>query len=163
MKFDLDFKTFIIRFEAPDIRKPIQVSWLYALLKPIEILHGVFIAYREKLLREISYTSETIVLEYLLNERFPNTGNLIYIDNSFDNIDRIYEYYLNEFQEPRYEYFLDEVVDPAFLTYLEENLTSHDFIIYVPNTLVINETLLRATVNKYKVTSIRYIVKYYAI
>jgi hypothetical protein len=162
MKFELDFKTFILRFEAPDIRKPIQLAWLYAILKPIETLHQSFLDYRDLKLDEVVYNSQTIVLEHLLNKKFTLANNLIYIDNVYDNVEKVYDYFLDENEEAGYDYFLSEDKD-TFITYLSEDSNEYDFVVYVPNNFVLDEILMRAIIKKYVLSSIRFTIKIYPI
>lgn len=163
MEFDFDLRLQIRRAIAkPDNDKPKHIAWVYSCLHVMELMHNSFLEYREQKLLELSYNGQTMMLEYALNNTYPEAAGLIYIDNQTINNDSVYINFLSESDEPNYIYFLSENVD-QYVGYLSEGTLSVDFVVYYPNTFAPDRNQMAAFIKKYAVAGKRFILKIYSV
>lgn len=80
-RIDFDFLASVLLLPAL-LRKPRLRAWLQALILPLKQLYGTFLDYQAASFRELSYSSQTIVLEGALNDQFDPSLRRIRIDNS---------------------------------------------------------------------------------
>jgi len=104
--FNLNFNNVVVEYLPPDKRKDVEISWLTALLAPLQTLHDdTFLVYRPDVTGRAKQNGQRIVLESILNNAFGVlTPPLIYIDNSGNNI--LPEIFFNE----------SEALPPTFLS-----------------------------------------------
>lgn len=71
----------------PDLRTPVRVQFVKALLKPFYVMYAEFVALRTEAAYKASYSGRVIDLETVLNDRFDNLLRRIYIaDSNYDNV-----------------------------------------------------------------------------
>jgi hypothetical protein len=157
MKYLLDFVLLIKRIIPPHLRKEKREAWLYALLKPLEQAHEDFLLFRDSINEDLSYNSQTMIFEYLLNKRFNDGGTEIYITNIANNAPPVYVGYLSEGGHSLYVGYLDEIGHNINIGYLDEYIDSeYEFIVNVPVALVFDMDEMHAVIKKYKLSGKRY-------
>ena len=125
-------------------------------------LHTAFVDWVKDSRVELSYNGQTIVLERMLNTKFPNPGSLIYIENVDENFDLKFIFQNSEAEAPVYTYLLVEGMPPSYIfKYSELSGFLYDFIVWVPASLVFNENLMKAWLNRFVIAGSRYIIKIY--
>ncbi len=161
MIYNLDYNILATRLLPTFLRKEVRLSFIASLLKPIKVLHQDFLTYRVKINRELSYTSQTVMFNKLLNDRFNNGGTGIYIDNTDSVLPSYYDFYVVEGQESDYIYYISETSEPFYDFSILDYNGDYDFIVNVPASLVYDRKELVAVVRKYKLAGKRFIVKEY--
>jgi hypothetical protein len=158
--FNIDFDILINRNLPTWKSLPKVRAWLRCLIKPLVRLYYDFLDYREAVLLEISYNGQTMVLERMLNINFPNTNSSIFIENTSNSLPSSYLYYLHEDQEaPPIYYKSENIDDEGYLYFESEYQQTYDFIVWVPSSLVFNQTEMRAKIDLYKIAGKRYIIQ----
>lgn len=151
----------IIDKQLPTRKKgAIHLDWIFVLINSLKSAYDSFITYKADSLKELSYNSQTIIFEKLLNDFLDDTLRRIYIDNSFDNKEPTHLFNKGE-DVPVYLYDIAEAKPPVYLYDKIEFLEDYDFTIYVPTALTGEEDRLRAIANKYKLASTEYNIIYY--
>ena len=84
-------------------RKPVMTAWLEVMLSQVRALHTAFLAYRTRVLYEMSLNGQTIYLELGLNDRFDPITRGIYIE-TIDDPTQLYLYRKVEDRPPLYIY-----------------------------------------------------------
>jgi hypothetical protein len=122
---------------------------------------------RERRLRA-SYIGLTAIVEHILNLRFNEGGDGIYIENVFFQlfIQQRYLYYLSENKPPLYVKYLAETggLGSYFGSYLNETYQPEvNFIVHVPIALegTFDENELNAIVNSYIGADKSFTINYY--
>ncbi len=114
------------------LRRPLLLAWLKALLAPLRQRYYDFLVYAEATRIELTYNSQTIVLEGALNDQFDPTLRRIIIDNSDTELQPLYFNFLSEQQPEKYILFAAES-PPWTYAYLYNEFTSQiDFTVHVP-------------------------------
>lgn len=96
MNYNWDIRLYITRYLPSVLRTTQRVAWLFSLMKPVKDLHDSFLSWMSEKREEASYTGQTIVVEYILNKRYPDADGLIYIDNVFANREKTYIHDISE-------------------------------------------------------------------
>ena len=160
MFYDFDIVD-IINKQLPTRKKGvILLDWLYALIKPLKTSQLDFITYKDATIKELSYNSQTMMLEKLLNDEADNTLRRIYIDTIFENKESQHLFNLGE-DTGLFIYNKSENQDKTYLYSRSELILDFDFTIYVPLGLEDSEPRIRALADKYKLAGIRYKIIYY--
>ncbi len=114
------------------LRRPRLLAWLKALLAPLRQLYYDFLLYAEATRIELTYNSQTIVLEGALNDQFDPSLRRIRIDNSDTELQPLYFNFRSEQQPEKYILFAAES-PPWTYAYLYREFTSQiDFMVHVP-------------------------------
>jgi hypothetical protein len=157
MKYLLDFVLLIKRIIPPHLRKVKREAWLYSLLKPLEQAHEDFLLFRDKINEDLSYNSQTMIFEYLLNKRFNNGGTEIYITNIVNNAPPVFVGYLDEGGHSVFVGYLDEPGHNISIGYLNEYVDNEfEFIVNVPASLTFDADEMNAVIRKYKLSGKRF-------
>lgn len=131
-------------------------AFFRSLVTPVFTLDADNDAFATSSKEQFRYTSQTMSLEGLLNDKFDNVSRRIYIDTVEDLADRDYDYFNSEGAIPTYEYF-DSEGKPAEYDYFEaEWIAQVDFIVYVPVGLIYDSGYMNFLLKKYKLVSKRY-------
>lgn len=153
-----------------DHRKPKNISYLRALITPIQWLLDIGEIFAEEIFVRVSHNSQIIYLEHLLNLIFNNdTPGILIIDTA--NIEYTYLANKHEGYDPSYLFNTLEGdpptpggYDPVFVGNNAEYANQFDFIVKVP-ALVYVELLLnneqglnymKSQINFYKLAGKRY-------
>lgn len=167
--FNLDFAYIIECLLPPFLRGPKMLAWLISLTKPIETLYNTFQAFRSSSLDKVSYNSQIIYLEKLLNDRFnPSMVAPIYIAD-VANISYTYVANKAEGYDPIYIGNKAEAGTPLYIGNRSEYQGQYEFKVMVPaavyaDLLADNEALLntmKALINFYKLAGKRYLIQSY--
>jgi len=161
MIFLVDFTLLITHLLGSFLRRIRMIAWLACLLAPVKILHADFRKFRDDKLRELSYNSQTMMFEKLLNDKFPNPANRIYIQNVNSVTVRNYIYNLSENERPLYISNLSENPKEPYIQSLIELNSDYDFIVFVPASLTFDLNQMNAIIRKYKLAGKRYVIKKY--
>lgn len=154
--FNFSLKQFVWRVLPIELRFQENIDWILVLLHPLEVIYSIFM---QKIL-EIDFlkqnSSQSIVLEALLNEVFVTTGIKIIDERS--GVEQEYIYFLSENERQLYVYELNESQTPFYINYLDEQLSAFDFIVEVPLLSSLTENQVREWVDKYCLVDKRYSV-----
>jgi len=142
------------------LRQPKQIAFLKAVLKPLKQLYNTFVAYRLKTLSDISHTGQVMYIEHLLNGDAMSVDDIYLSDNIGSRLDD-YIYNQAEGQVPVYVY---NSGDPELVLWFVRNDQEYyfidDFIVNIPNGVVVSEANIKNIVNKYKQAGKRYSINY---
>lgn len=142
------------------LRKPRLLGWLTALLTPLTQLYATFLAYAQASFRELSYNSQTIVLEGALNDQFDPDLRRIRIDNSDADLQPLYFNFRSEQQPDKYVLFAAEC-PPWTYAYLYSEFSSQtDFTVHVPALLrnAQRTDQLNARIRRFKLATRHYVL-----
>lgn len=154
----------------PFLRGNIMIAWLSALSKPIEQLYVSFMSYRAATMIKVSYNSQVIYLEKLLNDTYNSGGTLpIYI---YDTANTQVEYLANKAEGYQSPYIYNKSEPDTGSWYIgnkSEYNAQYDFIIMVPATLYATLLLdgstgllnMTALVNFYRLAGKRFTIQSY--
>lgn len=165
------FDTFLFAWRVlhPRLRNKFWLGFLNALLTPLSNLWQIFWYFAFSARERAAFNSQTGVFEFLLNQRFNNGAQGIFIDNVYFNasIAQEYKFYIEEegfgFPSSHY-YFLTESNPTSFMSFLEELFSfGATFIVNVPAALEgnIDENELRAVIDRYRLIDKTYKIEYY--
>ncbi len=168
MDYNLDIDLLVFRnMNAEIASQDFNVNLFQECLSWFRKTQGEFDTNRFRINRALSYSSQTLLLEDLLNVTFNNGQLGIYIVNDALNFSRSFIFNREEGEEPKYVFNREEGQTPTYLVNNTEIQLERDFIVYVPlsvfnvqtNEVKLNE--LKALVNKYKLSGKRFIVLNY--
>lgn len=143
IQYALDINNLIGWLLPASVRKPSQLAWLNVLLAPVKVLHQRFLMYATDARFHIKITGQKRILQFHLNRVFDPISNLIYITDS-DSATTVFV-------------FLESENRPIYLpTFISGTAT--DFVVHLPNNLESQETAIRGFLNKYKL-----VTKYYEL
>ncbi len=100
--FNINFRDIVLKNWIPFLRKQKTIDFLYSLIKPLQSLNDSFNLFRNKVSSDLSYNSQVIQLERLLNDCYDPTQRRIFIEDTA-NID--YNYLYNELENREAVYF----------------------------------------------------------
>lgn len=161
--YSLDIDNLVIKRTPPDLRLPKYVAWMQNMLCPMQMVNDDFVSTVDRLKEELSINGQTMVLEWALNNKWPDAAGGIQIDNTPDHKPRYYVWAKSENQG-----FLAFVRSkdegypaPAYLYGKDEYSVENDFTVRVPATLDFDEDEMKAFINKYKLADKRYKIEIY--
>lgn len=152
--FDLNIDLFTKRNLPTRKRGETHLDWLATLLHGIKTVYNDLIEYRSSTLQELSYNSQTLILQKALNDKCDPIGQGIFIDNTFDNTPQEH-IFLKAENDPLYIYTKAEAL-PVYLFNRSEYGSDFDFIINVPAALTNKQEQIAGLANFYKLASIRF-------
>lgn len=161
MIYEVDFRLLVTRILGTWWRTADRIAWLVTCLAKIQALHNELLSFRAEKLRELSYNSQTHLFDRLLNDKFPNPGNRIFIQNSSSRLSRLYIYKLQENERPSYIKQLLENPTGPYIYSLTDLTNVWDFIVFVPTGLVYDAPKMNSLIRKYKLAGKRYTIKSY--
>lgn len=147
MWYSVNFRRLAVLLTPPFLRDKV-LYFVYAVFKPLQELHDVWLRNRASNLYKITHNSQVCYLRAALNDAFDYDLRRINIIAG-NKYKKKYIYTRAE-QKPVYLGVLyvhsrDDYED-----------TGVDFIVEIPNNLVYNEDQMKATINFYKLASKRY-------
>lgn len=155
------------RFLNGILNKSKLISWSKCLVSPIQTIHVDFLAFRKKTNEDLSYNSQTMIFEYLLNKKFNNNLTGIWIENVSSDVPSTFIFEIEEGEPIKPIRDLSEGASDKFIYSLEEFQSVYDFIVHVPiATLDIiadpkTTAEMHAIIKKYKISGKRYTIKNY--
>lgn len=145
----------------PLLRQETFVAFLIALKRPIETLQYEFHNFFDQVKYDLSFNGQVIYLEHILNDSFDSVDRQIYISDGTENP----LVYIFNNSEPNEDVIIgntsEVAIPPVYLYNSSEFEIEVDFIVNVPNTITINENLLKSIVNKYRIAPKRYTIEYF--
>jgi hypothetical protein len=169
MNFDHNIPLFLYRILPPPLRTAFWRSWLQVLLHPVEAVKADFAATRTRLLRQVSFNGQTIVLERCLNLEFYSNWsavapNPIWIENL--NAARVVTYFYYTAEEEMVDvpiYYNSELEAPLYLYRGNEAAGGDfDFIVHHPAALTADQrNRLTYLVNLYRIAPKRFTLQPY--
>jgi hypothetical protein len=145
--FNFTFKQHIKDLLSPRYKKVLfWIEWIYALLKPAETLHTIFVAKRAEDIILLQYNAQTLILESLLQSEF-DAG--VYITNMKRTAPNgLYAWQSAKNTPPLYAYQANKRGWSLYAAGVTLNVFV-DFIIYYPSTATIDLIRLNAIVKRY--------------
>ncbi len=136
-------------------QQPILLAWLGVLLAPVRSIYSAFSSYYYDVKLKLNYSSQTIVMEALLNDLFDAGSRRIYIVTASETDAIRYLYYVAENGEITYTSYISEN-SPVYSYYRSEAQTATDFYINIPTGLVYDAVALNKLINNCKLITKRY-------
>lgn len=165
--FNFDFQYVIECLLPPFLRKPKLIAWLMVLVSPIQTLWNEFSAYRLSILDQVSFNSQIIYLEKLLNDRYNIAMVQLIFITDVANVE--YQYLANKAEgyPPLYLKNKAEAGDTLYIGNKSEYFGQYDFIVNVPlaiyTDLLTNNSAglnnMKALINFYKLAGKRYLIQ----
>jgi hypothetical protein len=147
----------------PNKRGVVHLSWLKALLSPLQTLNDNFAnVYFPDVFARSKRNAQKIVLEHTLNSIFnANSFPLIYINNTGTLID-IISFYTKDETNPVPIYAKSEG-NPLFIYTKEEYFNGGMFVVNVPSAVIpnFNENQIKSEVDKYRPAGTKYEINIY--
>lgn len=169
--FSFDPVLFALRLLPSFFRdKTTHRAWMRVLFGGLTARLAALEAHRYQLNRELTYTSQVLSMEKLLNDLFNEGLPGIYIEDIGIQPAQVFYYRLAESENyPKLRY-LDETPqeDPVYLYRLGESLSDFDAIIHIPSSLIDLTTdtetasRVRAYVRRYAFLGVRFKLQNYA-
>ena len=158
-----DIKDKITELLPVDKRKRTIIAFLYRMLWKARDLQSKFVRLYNQQIYELPFTSQTLSLENRLNQRYGLPLGHIYILTVSPLFGATYIHFINENQTPFYAFCIAEAEPPQYVRFFAEhtNTSNADFIVYVPSSLLFDESELKAIVNTYRLVGKRFKVEIY--
>jgi len=158
--FDFNIDLLTKRLLPVKKRETVHFDWLSVLLFGIKQVYNDFIAFRSETLTELSYNSQTLILQRVLNDRCDPIDRGIFIDNTFDN--KVQKYIFTKAEGvPLHIFTKAEAVTITLYNSFEfEN--DFDFIVNVPIALTDKEDKIASITNFYKFSGVRFKIVFYS-
>lgn len=151
--YRIDWEKLIQLFLPISLRKVLVTCLFYSVVYPLKQLHQLFINFRNDRLKRLSYNSQVVYLQKMLNDEFdPFSRQIRIVNNSID--DRRLFYYQHR-DKPLYlgkHYFFGE--------HWSRN---YDFLVLIPEDLELTDVQiiqLRNLIEYYKLYSKQYEIRY---
>lgn len=151
---NIDFNTLISQLLPPRKRSPRMLNWMGALVKSLNTVKTAFYGYYNTVQYNLQFNGQVINLEHVLNDAFDDTLRRIEIVDAVEN-PTTYLFNVIEGNELTYLFNTSEG-SPLYLYNNQEYATQDDFIVEVPVGLAYTEVEMRALINKYKHSAMRY-------
>jgi hypothetical protein len=165
--FNIDLNWVIQALLPPFLRKDAMVAWLTSLVSQSQYLWAKFDLFRESMLDRVSFTSQVVYLEKLLNDKFNSYPDPIFIS---DVVNEDFVYLSNQAEEfePIYIATASEDIE-LYIGNYSEYAGQFDFMVNVPtllyseltanNNALFNE--MKAQINYYRLAGKRYLIQPY--
>ena len=158
--YSINFTTLIINLLPHFLRKDKMLAWLLVILKPVILVYGSFLDYRNAKLYEAQITGQVISLEKMLNDTFHDeqSGAIpIYITDSQDQDEGVLLFNAAESETETWLFNQAEVTEPDTMIFNSgEGQSGYGFIVYVDVALPFDRDLMVGMINKYKLAGTTY-------
>jgi|SRR5690242_18712581 len=152
--YDIDFRAAVrwnIRIKK---RKPKILAMLYAMAKPVMLIHQDFLKYRDAKLYQLMITPQVCWLERLLNDRYDFTQRRIYINDGVDK-PPVYIYQRAELK-PLYIYRRSEDKPVYIYTRGESGDVKDDFTVFVPLDIAFEDAEMISLIRQFKLAGTKF-------
>lgn len=155
MKYDFDLDVYRNRNLPTFLRRTKIREWMHVLLKPGKTLYDDFKAFVTNISDEMSYNGQKIMMEYMLNKKYPAANGYIYIENLNNRLNRRYIFKREELEAaktyiyPRSEFNALDDDKKVYISQRGELFSVINFIVWVPDILVFDQNTMKALVSKY--------------
>jgi hypothetical protein len=142
--------------------KQTMVSWLASLLKPVHTLFSGFKEFEYDFNAGLKYSSQSIVLESFLNDKFDQDNRRLRVINQELVFVPRFHYFQAEYEvDPSlvaYSYFYKSEPHSPFFTYFsnEQLDAMYSFLVSYPVSLILDLNEVRAAVNFRRFAGLRY-------
>jgi hypothetical protein len=158
-KYNYNWKV-LIEWALPSFQRwPINIAWIYDMMKYFRTLHTNFLSWGADRLDEVSWNSQTIVLTNLLVGKF---GAGIYIVNQLRKNTLLIGWPLDDSRNI-IAYPMPSASNKIGYPLGEYDQQNIGFIVYVPDTLVFDLNAMKAALDKYKMIGVNYDIQYYTL
>lgn len=156
--YSIDINRIVTLLLPPILRVGKNISFISVPFKVISILIDKLKNIRDNQWYFSQFNSQTIVLQYLLNDLFDKQLHRIYIVNSA-NIFYPYFYNKSETKLPINLYYKAEY-QPFYVKFKSEYQSINDFIVYIPQSNI-NLSLMKYYIDYYKIAGKKYQIQTY--
>lgn len=146
--FNIIYKKLVIWLLPKPIRKPVQVSWIMALLSPLTMFYNLFLAFRTSVLYLLDIDSTISKLQKLLNDRYDSQQRRIVIVDGAE-FEPVFIYQRGE-NKPVFLYQKSENKPVYLYTKAEVGATTVDFVINIPVFVVADVSEVQALIRRFK-------------
>ncbi|MCC3159530.1 hypothetical protein LJ737_19970 [Hymenobacter sp. 15J16-1T3B] len=156
--YRVDWARLVLLLLPALLRRPRQWAWLQVLTAPVARLHLDFISYLFASRRELSYSSQVLLFERALNDRFDPIRRRIVIRNADTEYAITYWNFVHE-QQPVTEYLPQRHEAPPFprpFRYWAEYAGQTDFTVIAPLVLRPRAVELHALIRRLKLATKHY-------
>jgi hypothetical protein len=158
--YSWDLTRFVTYMLPSFLRKTKQISWLKALLAPMDRLNSELVTFATDTRYALNFTGQVISLERLLNDTFDNSLRRIYISDGNRQEKFVALTGSNNPPTPEQVIFRSEAssfTGENFAVYSQSDSNQvYDFQVNVPTGLSYNAGQLNALMNKYKKAGKKY-------
>jgi hypothetical protein len=148
--FDIDYNALVKLLIPKQLRNTKMVSWLTALINPVQYIYNAFMAQRYDNLYILNHSSQVIYLQAVLNDMFDNTLRRIQVTDP-QYKDPLYIYTNSEIK-PVYLY-TDSESNPIYLYTDIETTAGDDFIVDVPGVIAYDYIYMHALIERFRLPS----------
>jgi hypothetical protein len=161
-RYIIDFASLAKLLLPPFLRQAKMLSWLRALVKPIQSLNIRFNALMSRIRYRMRFNGQVMYLKHILNDFYDPVLRRIYLGDG--NVLGLPEYIYNRVElRPKYLRNRSEGIAVPYLRNRMEYDMAVDFIVWVPNALLSADPELarkiRALVNHYRLSGRRFRVQ----
>jgi len=146
--FNVDFQHIAYNLAPHFKRTAAFLDWLYSLVRPLKEINLGFVSFVNNTEYNLTFTSETNVLERFLNDQFDPVSRGIFITN-INEVDFQFVFNKVEAKPPLYIFNKSEAEPPFYVMTRNELLQSINYTINVPVAVVFNPTIMRSRVDFY--------------
>lgn len=148
LNFNWNIENWINKMLPLERKTPINMSWIKALLSPLQTLQDLFAAKCTDLDFKVKYSAQQKVLGGMLNKLFDPTDKRIYIETISDLVPDVLIDFDDESTDAPLLDFDDESSDGVLLDFDDEE-GDYDFNVYVPAALAGDEDKIKSWVRLY--------------
>lgn len=163
--FNLLYNNLVVEYLPPDKREDKEISWLTALLTPLQTLHDdTYLVYKPYIEDRAKQTGQRIILESVLNATFGVVAlPKIYIDNSGNNVLPDIFFNQSEGLPPFTLYNESELQPPIFFNNESELTNNRNFVVFVPIAVytAVGEPAIKEEVDRLRPYSTFYTIQTY--
>jgi len=146
--FNIDFQHIAYNLTPFFKRTTAFIDWLYSLTRPLKEINLGFVSFVSNTEYNLTFTSETNVLERFLNDQFDPISRGIFITN-INEVDFQFIFNKAENKPPVYIFNKSEAEPPFYVLTRNELLQSINYTINVPVAVIFNPIIMRARVDFY--------------
>lgn len=161
MFFNFTLNLQLFRYLGSRLARPKTFALAKAYAKPLDVIKGDVVATRNRLVKQISFSCSTIVLEKLLNDEFDSELKRITIENLISNFQHAIVRRFEEWPSPlvapadnlvvrRFEEA--EILSPDYgrVYRIEESGNSVSFRVIVNNDITYDQNLMIKLINRFR-------------
>lgn len=151
--YRIDWDKLVKLFLPISLRQPLLIWLFWSCVNPVKSIHSLFLNFRKDRLKRVSYNSQVVYLQKMLNDEFdPFLKRIKVQNNSID--DRRLLYYQQR-QKPLY-------LGKSYL-FGEKWIRNYDFLVLIPEDVKLDKTQLitmKNLIEYYKLYSKNYEIRY---
>lgn len=162
MMYNWNVRDWVAQYIKPVLKRVRNVAYIYCLVKPIEVLHGDFLAKKQQIEIRLKYNSQQKVFAATLNNLFDPLGRITIVTND-DLISRKYIFNRSEVIEPVKQVYIRKRSEtgPGVFVYKRSEAALHvSFTVNVPAAILPGiEQQLIAEIEYYRLSGKTYKIK----